>query len=900
MATKVFGDNTGDDVTGAVDCTYIDGSFPADPLYGNPYCQVAERSPATTGLRSLLRVSGLRTALGAGKVISGVQVTWPLTNAGGGTDVTEEIYGCLRNFNLTEATSLLYSAGNSWAAPMGLGTGDATAALASNTQADYATYVFSSTVALVAFAQAAYDNNTTLDFLVRAIDGFSSFRSHAKPAAADGSRPSILITYANAPVTRRRGFASYLAALGFVAAAAFTPILPPVIDPGGWTSYTPVATNGTDASSYQNFTTMTGTRIYLHSWPSGNDATGKYLLWHPSGYIIDQTGSATDAFGVAYGTNPLDPKGQVFPYKHLAYTAARLDGSVPGTDALGGAKAIASARFYKDVGRVNMPDWWLVKRGEERSLREDYLSYLQQTTPGATAPLDGESTLSYPGGTAADRRQILGSWGDTSLPRSIINKFGEQGVVARWSDDPTFYKQFQHFHFVSLELNGHDRTHTTQDGADFSLFYNAAATVDIQLEDCLIDGIQGINWQAGSDGFLRINRCIGVNTFTKAGAHCAFLHTDNTGAPILQIDDSILLFNGFKNGQDPAILSETLVHTIFDRHLYLTGDLDCINSRIRNTVIMYGGSADQFRAGLNLTSSYLLSGGLTMTANGGNALANSGAVLDNVLEKFLGDGSAANPGFGLSIGFGAHHVDVSRNIVTTAGLSPAECIACAGYSAFTIGGWIPAWFYPWHNQTNYNTVQDNIGLIDSASYAVSIEDGTDYSNTIGVTAFTEVGDGTCHWVRPNTGLRPDGSDTGVPQVIDYFYAPTLGTANTVQRNILAGASHGATAQYVRGFGCFTPNSPNTTDTTIYGTGGNANVGYTTINAAAAALGWTAPRRCLKTYLASVGIPVYSKTGVPELRAHVISALRQPVYDTHFMAKAMINHVRAGINMVVLT
>lgn len=666
---------------------------------------------------------------------------------------------------------------------------------------------------------------------------------------------------------------------------SITPIIENLIDMGGWTTYTP---KPVDTSTYNRTDTLQpGTRIYLHDWVSGNDAAAEYLLWNGT-ELINQAGSTTDGVGIAYGNDPLNPKGAVKPYKNFSYTGPRQNGAAIGT--IDGSDQIGSLTFNSGAGRNGFPDWWLFKRGVTHPIYEDLLSWHQRSVPGATTTA---GTLSVPGGESTTYRQVVGSWGPTTVARACITAGGQGGFLSRWPlGSGSGDTQFKNVHYVSLWFEG--RVRALDDSSHqylMNIFYGNSAMVDIVHEDCLYTGTDGIAWQLGTGGEFTLRRCVVLYTYSTRG-FSKFLFTDNTGTPTLVIDDRLAILNGYE-GSDPSITVPP--NTVFDRLDYLSGYLHSVNSRMQNCVEMASGSAAQCRAGLNLNTCYFVTGGYTMGANGGNALANSGSVTNSVLQKWMDlTNSNANPGYGIGLLFGAKNVTVTGNFVTDQGLTSGEKTASASYGAFKLAGPVPTW--PIHTSTPAAltgiSFNNNTSLLTQNTVAhYEIVNGLEAGSVASASGYTiNNTNGTQTWTDP-------GGFGTITQTM-----PTISGNTLLSGNKAVGPS--TLKSYLKGAGTTAPCPEISDDTTYTGSGGTL---YPNVAALLSAVpSATDPSRTAKRYMQEVlgaFFPVVvSKEGATEMAQFALARMQKNPsggyygYDDRFLGRQMRNWVVAGVGM----
>ncbi len=319
---------------------------------------------------------------------------------------------------------------------------------------------------------------------------------------------------------------------------------------------------------------------------------------------------------------------------------------------------------------------------------------------------------------------------------------------------------------------------------------------------------------------------------------------------VLRIEESILLRNGFSHG-DPQITpwppSGTQIWDMFNRNLYISGETDPNRSGMFDSVSMIGASGDQFRPGGRLERNFFYQGYLGIGAHGGypDTDGPTGAVLDNVLQRFVGTGTNDNrghPGWGLQIGGGAYSMEVAGNIVT-------DAQATANQFGIQFTPLMQDCDVPFKYATRSNRVHDNVIDSSKASAAVNITDGVAASGACYNWTFRGV---SGNQVYDNVLVNSNGRESE--------YKPIGGAVGTQANDVFS-----------------------------------RNRVFADRSAAAAALGWTGAHRTLKTYMQSRGVSVTSTDGFPEYFAEATKQ-RRGQWRSEWTSKEILNYFRSGYGM----
>jgi hypothetical protein len=612
-------------------------------------------------------------------------------------------------------------------------------------------------------------------------------------------------------------------------------------DVGGWTTPIPTALVSTIPLTDL---TQPGSRIHYVSSSRGDDATASIYFWDGK-RLVDATGSPTDAAGEAYGSDPLQPSSAVKPFKRWAWVAPRR---TPTDDI--GSNAVPG--FPAPGTRAGYPDWFLFHRGETVDLLEDARSFWQEENPSYTNDgSDLSTTLALSAGKSSTERKVMGAYGDLCLPRPrFIHPPGGFVSINASSGPPV-----KNIAYFSLHFDGHDRSKPGQ-YTGVTLLHQTPDSEDLWFEDLWVDGAPS-NIQNEAEVTLR--RCLVTDAFGDGGGNVEGLFYKGEGLKArLHIEETIFLRNGFRNA-DPEVFgwppSGTNGWDPYDRNMYISGVVDPTASTFVDSISMLGTSGDQFRGGRKVERSFFYQGYVNMGGfNGAYAATpelSTGSFVDNVMQVFVSTGADDNrghPGWGLTLGGGAQHVEVARNVFSAAAQqhnlaqsfafvpSMTDCITGETYLRGPNEG---------------NQVHDNVFDSADADAAIVIAEG--------------VNNDPCYqWTFPST------------------------TGNTISNNTIVNSNNRAWL--------YQP------DATAAGTATDTvftnNPVYPTRAAAAAARGWTAPDRTLKTYLESHGVTVTSPDGFPEY-FKAATTMRKGAWDPRWTARPLVNHVRTGFGMTPL-
>jgi len=347
-----------------------------------------------------------------------------------------------------------------------------------------------------------------------------------------------------------------------------------------------------------------------------------------------------------------------------------------------------------------------------------------------------------------------------------------------------------------------------------------------------------------------------VDNYNDA-AHVQGVYISPNRDATFRIEESILMRNGFD--YDPASFiwppSGILKYNIFNRNMYLSGELDNMNSGVFDSISLFGASGDQFRPGMKIERNFFYQGYVAMGAHGGypDLDGATGTFKDNIIQRYLGSGTDDNrgqPGWGLDLGSGANLVEVSGNIITNAQQD-------ANFPAFSLNplGWYcysHTFKYPTRNNLIFNNIFDS----SNAASTISIRDGVDEVKSNCLTG----------WSFPGI------------------------TGNTISNNILINSN------LVKSSNDPNPSAIGTVNDIVF----SNNEIFSSRTEASLAHNWTDSERTLKTYLESIGYSVSSSDGYMEF-FNEAKLQRKGFWRNEFTSKSINTYIRDGftdINNVV--
>ena len=403
-------------------------------------------------------------------------------------------------------------------------------------------------------------------------------------------KPAAVIT------TPGGGFKKLLLALGYFSVLAMMyPVAAP--DIGGWTTPVPVTATGATTALLMD-QAQAGSRLYYVANTGTNPASsttwagtglqgngaGEVYFWNGTNIIDSNNQTSPGGVGTLYGTDPTQPSSSVKAFKNWSWVCPRRTGGVIGS----ASTELCNGLFTSAVGRVASPDMWYFKAGDTFDLKIDL------------AVFTADGSLGIPGGADATHIQVLARYGPLTAARpKFIHPSANYGFVYR---SPYSGGQlFNNVVFSGIEFNGHDRPGALA-GDSFNVQILGTTTADrnILWEDMNFTGGSGFIWQLSS-GTMKFRRCLLRDAF-HANNHGSGMYLQNTQASILQIDDCLIGRNGFAT--DPSI-SNSAFQTLA-RNLYADQAIDRTNSYIKNTVFLYGASADQIRCGIPLENCFFM------------------------------------------------------------------------------------------------------------------------------------------------------------------------------------------------------------------------------------------------------------------------------------------------------
>jgi hypothetical protein len=549
-------------------------------------------------------------------------------------------------------------------------------------------------------------------------------------------------------------------------------------------------------------------------------------------YYWDGTQVVDSATGT-YGTDPFNPTGAIQPF---ATATGHLR---EGGDGFTGTRH---------------PDWVLMKRGE--------------SFPAFGSPRNV--------GVSPEQPALIGAYGNPADPRPTID------IASR-----SFYwtsagrTRISYTVCLSLDMDGRGAV-SRERGVGCLIQVNPENLVGDPhawhwFEDLRIRATRyAVEVQAGpiGDATVTLNRCYVGDTWDDTalnqGVYCS---RDN---PRVRAYDSTFYRNGYP--VDPTLSSDP-ERNILDRNFYLGGGTQ-LGAELSGIISAYGGSGGpQLRHGGVMEDSLVIEGYwfTSASSNGTDAqwlAARSGSSFefrDNVQLVWQNDtpnapstwGSISQPGNGWIFvhGFGGRF---ERNIISGQVLTDLG-VGVAGRDAINLegapsesGGVIP----------RDVTVKDNVvfempGLNVTGTVWDQIT-GFEYENNV--------------WVDRN------GTGTAV-DVASGIADADIGTAFDSFSNNAFYTDQAA------------PFDGRDLPTWLSATG-VTNTGNTVAarSGAAAAEGWTAPERTLRTYCEDVlGLTVTSLTGMPEFFA-LAEDNRIGAWDERLTGRAVVNYIRAGFGL----
>jgi hypothetical protein len=599
-------------------------------------------------------------------------------------------------------------------------------------------------------------------------------------------------------------------------------------DKEGWTNQLPTPYDPSSALTSPN---QKGSRIIYISASSGNDETGEFYFWDGS-RVVDSKGRSRNSHGREYGANPNHPTSAVRAFKHWAAVAPRTDGG----DLLSKNPIFGST----PLTRAGYPDWWLFARNETFDIAADF----RAVVPNSVAGPNFVASLAISGGRSATEPQVVTAYGSLCLPRPrFVNPVLD--FVLRF--ESKYAPTFRNVLYSSLHFDGRGTKEST---SSLLLLGQTVESRAIVFEDMWFDAAY-INIGQNNEGEITIRRSLLTDvhsTTGKTNAEGIFYAGGPQG--IFRIEESILMRNGFRG--DPKNFAwppnGDQVWNIFNRNMYMAGKTQSTRSGFFDSISMMGASGDQFRPGMRVERSFFYQGYVMLGGGGGrpDADGSSGAIIDNVLQRFEGSGTNDNrgqPGWGFEITWGANDVQVSGNIVSGA-QHPAKSYALK-FSPFDL--------CPYVKPTRNNRVFGNVFDSGSATSAILSADGVSY---------------------PQGCAQP----WSYPGIVN----------NAVYDNVLINSG---SRQHV-----YVPKEG------ALGTSSNTSIGTNKVlvdrNQGIAQLNWKDPNRTLRTYLSSKGVTVSSEDGFPEY-FQIATKMQRGLWNTEWTARNIVNYFRAGFEKPLL-
>jgi hypothetical protein len=662
----------------------------------------------------------------------------------------------------------------------------------------------------------------------------------------------------------------------------------------GYTDLTPVARSTGVALTAA---TQPGSRLYYCDPVDGVVPTAGEIYFWDGARIIDSTGSATGAGGVAYGNDWRNPSGPVKAWKHLTACMQTRNGAEPGIRT--GDNGAGGGYFDPNVVRQGYPDRWLLKRGRTFDLDGDVADY-KTYVPSFTSTY---LMVGLAGGSSASNLQAVCDYGPSNLPQPRIIRLAADAVSTDLTKRRFTDKIGAHVRFQGLHFDGRGRASTFRGGVEFgSLVKLTADKINQGMEDCRLSAVGVGNLTTAADltggrNQFYLYRCIVTDAYTKAPASPFIdgMHSESDPPGKMALFDCRVGRNGFR-GVDPARIERGIevppahdpqatyalddivlsggewygaavappvgtaitntsywvqlstdggrraLGTKFDRNFYFSG----AGSDLFDSVVLRGGSGEQWRGGGFIQRNFIQAGYLLIadvydkTVNARQTTVTTDNVLQNVNQSgnHTGNNLIQNPGVRYSL---------YQNNIWTGAAEEATGTAVGVASLATIAD-------PGNtlNQTQYNVIRYNL-FSCATGQTISLADGVATKNL----------------------ARP------------YPAVPAL-LNNRITDNDFITTSSLAPSYTPLNF------APATTDTVTTG-----NVAWANRAAYATAKGGVDPTRTLKTYLQSLGVTVTSFDGVQEM-IDAWATHDRFNWPAAYSAKAICNYIRAGHGWAVLS
>ncbi|MBS3088481.1 hypothetical protein J4402_01745 [Candidatus Pacearchaeota archaeon] len=586
----------------------------------------------------------------------------------------------------------------------------------------------------------------------------------------------------------------------------------------GWTVFTPTPY---DSSIPLRNLSQPGSRIFYLS-SEGDDITGEIYFWNGSN-IVDSSLNGADEFGIAYGTDPMNPTGNIKTFRNWIYVAPKGYSNDP-VQRCGDIGPGGFPGEYRTCTRYNYPDWWLFKRGDI---------------------FDINVSLVASGGKSESEVQIIGAYGDLSLPRPKIASNLSIDFIQRWGDpDP------RNIMYQSLHFDGRSNS-----SRSVSWMYQTNLSRNILFEDVWFEA-GGVTIQdTGSEIIFR--KCVFTDNFRTDGGHNQGIFYSGKTDAILRIEECILMRNGFSRGDPeatgwPPSLANGQYYDIYNRNMYISGESQNMKSGLFDSISLISASGDQFRGGMRVENNFFYQGYVSLAGYGGypDSYGPTGSFKNNVVQRFVGTGTSDNrgqPDWGVMLSSGTYGVEVSGNIVTGAQHSTNN-------GAFILSGRVgwPCATLLFHYPTRENKVFNNIFDATPSPYGIKIEDGIELADLVDCSLWQYPGL-INNTIYNNTIVNANG--------VEYSYVPMYGAEGTTQ------------------------------DTTFEG-----NKVYFSREEAGVAMGWLGHNRTLKTYLQSLGISVNTDDGFLEF-FYLARQQRRGNWQYDYTSQAINDYIREGFEIV---
>jgi hypothetical protein len=386
-----------------------------------------------------------------------------------------------------------------------------------------------------------------------------------------------------------------------------------------------------------NDTRDQGSKIVFFNPQNGDNESGE-VYWWDGEKIVDSSGSATNADGEAYGTNPLEPnEAAIKPLKHMIGGDSRLHFH-------GGGRNHLSTGY---------PDWFLFRRGQVHSRFAGWIW----------------------GGRSGTEPAVVAAYGPTDDGRAVVDSEGGNPFGMH-----THGRKSVQFHMVLAGLELHQ-------GLSYLGTHSNCTTPGepgvptLLVEDCKI--IRGqMNYLPIS---TTVRKCISMFNWKEKGHNQGYFTSGFDAAPTFE--EVIFYKNGYKN--DPRTHADPR-RTIFDRNIYQGGGAQ-LGHTYRNIISADGGSGGpQMRLGALCENSLIIEG-YWYSATASNKLVNpwlvesghegrSAVVRNNVQFIFKypspndpdtdeASDPRANPGWGYALGGVSFGALIENNIVSGAMLT---------------------------------------------------------------------------------------------------------------------------------------------------------------------------------------------------------------------------------------